>query len=62
MAARGGIDSLLFLLDEAFGGVGIEESNESQALLTNLATSRGRARGAMVRQPDQGANDAAPTA
>jgi len=38
MAARGGIDSLLYLLDEAFGGAGIEESNESQALLTNLAT------------------------
>ena len=29
---------MLYLLDEAFGGRGIEESNESQALLTNLAT------------------------
>ncbi len=27
-----------YLLDEAFEGRGIEESNESQALLTNLAT------------------------
>ena len=32
------MDALLFLLDEAFDGRGIEESNESQALLTNLAT------------------------
>jgi uncharacterized damage-inducible protein DinB len=38
MAARGGIDAFLYLLDEAFRGAGIEESNESQALLTNLAT------------------------
>ena len=38
MAARGRIDDLLYLLDEAFRGAGIEESNESQALLTNLAT------------------------
>jgi uncharacterized damage-inducible protein DinB len=38
MAARGGIDTFLYLLDEAFRGAGIEESNESQALLTNLAT------------------------
>jgi DinB superfamily len=30
--------ALLYLLDEAFEGRGIEESNESQALLTNLAT------------------------
>ena len=35
---RGGIDALLYLLDEAFRGVGIEESNESQALLPNLAS------------------------
>src|SRR5206468_3415357 len=28
----------LYLLDEAFNGRGIEESNESQALMTNLAT------------------------
>lgn len=33
-----GVDALLVLLDEAFEGHGIEESNESQALLTNLAT------------------------
>jgi uncharacterized damage-inducible protein DinB len=32
------VDSLLHLLDEAFEGRGIEESNESQALLTNLAS------------------------
>jgi uncharacterized damage-inducible protein DinB len=32
------IVALLHLLDEAFEGTGIEESNESQALLTNLAT------------------------
>ena len=38
MGSRGGIDALVYLLDEAFGGRGIEESNESQALLPNLAT------------------------
>jgi uncharacterized damage-inducible protein DinB len=38
MGARNGIDSLLYLLEEAFRGVGIEQSNESQALLTNLRT------------------------
>ena len=38
MAGRGGIDALLDLMDEAFRGAGIEESNESQALLPNLAT------------------------
>ncbi len=38
MADRGGIEALLHLLEEAFRGPGIEESNESQALLTNLAT------------------------
>ena len=32
------VDGLVYLLDEAFEGRGIEESNESQALLTNLAT------------------------
>lgn len=32
------VDVLLYLLEEAFDGRGIEESNESQALLTNLAT------------------------
>ena len=31
-----GIDTFLYLLDEVFRGVGIEESNESQALLPNL--------------------------
>ena len=38
MAARGGIEAFLYLLDEAFRGAGIEESNESQALLPNIAT------------------------
>ena len=32
------VEALLHVLDEAFEGRGIEESNESQALLTNLAT------------------------
>lgn len=32
------VDALLYLLDEAFDGRGIVESNEMQALLTNLAT------------------------
>jgi uncharacterized damage-inducible protein DinB len=36
MSARGGIEALLDLLEEAFGGRGIESSNESQAFLTNL--------------------------
>jgi len=35
---RGGIDALLGLMDEAFRGAGIEESNESQALLNNVAS------------------------
>jgi uncharacterized damage-inducible protein DinB len=38
MASRGGVEALLYLLDEAFRGRDIEESNESQALLPNLAT------------------------
>ena len=38
MAARGGIDTILDLMDEAFRGRGIEASDESQALLTNLAS------------------------
>ena len=38
MAGRGGIEALLDLMDEAFRGVGLEASNESQALLTNLAS------------------------
>jgi uncharacterized damage-inducible protein DinB len=33
------VREVLFLMDEAFAGRGIEESNESQALLTNLATA-----------------------
>ena len=35
---RSGIETLLGLMDEAFDGAGIEDSDESQALLTNLAT------------------------
>jgi len=35
---RGGIETILDLMDEAFRGVGLETSNESQALLTNLAS------------------------
>jgi uncharacterized damage-inducible protein DinB len=35
---RRGIDAYVDLLEEAFRGRGIEASNESQALLTNLAT------------------------
>ena len=38
MSDRGGIETMLGLLDEAFRGSGIEESGESQALMTNLAT------------------------
>jgi uncharacterized damage-inducible protein DinB len=38
MPGRGGIATVLDLLDEAFRGRGIEASNESQALLTNLRT------------------------
>jgi uncharacterized damage-inducible protein DinB len=36
VASRTGIETLLDLLDEAFRGRGIESSNESQALLTNI--------------------------
>ncbi len=36
--SRGAVDLALYLIDEAFRGRGIEESNESQALMTNLAT------------------------
>jgi hypothetical protein len=32
------IDEIVYLLDEAFSGKGIEETNESQSLLANLAT------------------------
>ena len=35
---RSGIDALLYLMDEAFRGPGIDESNESQALMPNLAS------------------------
>jgi uncharacterized damage-inducible protein DinB len=38
MAGRSGIETMLGLMDEAFRGRGIEASNESQALLANLAT------------------------
>jgi uncharacterized damage-inducible protein DinB len=38
MTDRGGIETMLGLLEEAFRGRGIEESKESQALLTNLGT------------------------
>ena len=34
----GAIEELLYLLDEAFSGKGVEETDESQALLPNLAT------------------------
>ncbi len=37
-AGRSGIETMLGLMDEAFHGRGIEASNESQALLANLAT------------------------
>jgi len=36
MSDRSGIETMLYLLDEAFRGAGIEESNESQALMPNL--------------------------
>jgi hypothetical protein len=38
MAGRGGIEALLYLLGEAFRGRGIEDTDESQALLPNLGT------------------------
>jgi hypothetical protein len=34
----GAVDELVYLLDEAFQGKGIEETNESQSLLANLTT------------------------
>jgi hypothetical protein len=34
----GAIDELVYLLDEAFRGTGIEDTNESQSLLANLST------------------------
>ena len=38
MAGRSAIETTLYLMEEAFRGAGIEESNESQALLPNLAS------------------------
>lgn len=38
MAGRGGIEALIYLLDDAFSGHGVEPGDESQALLPNLAT------------------------
>jgi uncharacterized damage-inducible protein DinB len=38
MTCRSGIESLVYLMDEAFRGIGIEETDESQALLPNLAS------------------------
>jgi hypothetical protein len=38
MGDRTAIEAFGYLLDEAFHGAGIEQSNESQALLPNLAT------------------------
>jgi uncharacterized damage-inducible protein DinB len=32
------IDEIVYILDEAFSGTGIEETNEAQSLLVNLAT------------------------
>lgn len=32
------VDEIVYLLDEAFSGTGIEETNEGQSLLVNLAT------------------------
>jgi hypothetical protein len=38
MGDRDRIEAYLYLLDEAFHGRGIEETDESQALMTNLAS------------------------
>ncbi|MBF8289252.1 MAG: DinB family protein [Chloroflexi bacterium] len=38
MTGRGGIEALLDLMNDAFRGHGIEGTNESQALLANLAS------------------------
>ncbi|HYU48584.1 MAG TPA: DinB family protein [Candidatus Limnocylindria bacterium] len=38
--SRPALELVLYLVDEAFRGKGLEASNESQALLTNLATVR----------------------
>jgi hypothetical protein len=48
MGERGGIEALLDLMAEAFRGRGVEDSNESQALLTNLATVTPQAWTALV--------------
>jgi hypothetical protein len=40
MAGRGGIETLLDLMEEAYRGAGIGETDESQALLSNLGTVR----------------------
>jgi len=49
MTRRSGIEAVLYLLEEAFRGVGIEQSNESQALMPNL---RSVPDGAWHRLPD----------
>ena len=38
MGSRGGIEALLYLLDEAYRGRGLEDTDESQALLPNVGT------------------------
>jgi hypothetical protein len=38
MGGRHGIETYLYLLDEAFRGRGIEGTDESQAFMTNLAS------------------------
>ena len=38
MVGRTGIEAYLHLMDEAFRGAGIEDTDESQALLPNIAT------------------------
>jgi hypothetical protein len=52
MASRAGIEALLYLLDEAFRGRGIDDTDESQALLPNLGTVPGEVWG---KVPDGGA-------
>jgi uncharacterized damage-inducible protein DinB len=46
---RGGVDAVVYLLEESFRGPGIEASNESQALLPNLATVGDQEWRALVR-------------
>jgi uncharacterized damage-inducible protein DinB len=38
VTSRAGLETMLYLMDEAFRGAGIEASNESQALMPNLLT------------------------